>query len=94
MHIEHIRPRKHGGSDDAESLCLACIDCNLRKGTNLTGIDPQTGEITELFHPRHLHWKDHFKWNSVWIAGTTPIGRTTVVVLDLNGEDRLDLRLA
>lgn len=42
LHIEHIRPRKHGGTDDEENLALACIDCNLRKGPNLTGIDPLT----------------------------------------------------
>ena len=45
LHVEHIVPRKHGGSDDIENLALACIDCNLHKGPNLTGIDPDTGEI-------------------------------------------------
>ncbi len=32
LHIEHIRPLKHGGDDDDSNLCLACIDCNLHKG--------------------------------------------------------------
>lgn len=50
--MEHIRPRKHGGSDDESNLCLACIDCNLHKGANLTGIDPVTEIMTPLFHPR------------------------------------------
>jgi 5-methylcytosine-specific restriction endonuclease McrA len=94
LHIEHIRPRKHGGSDDVENLCLACIDCNLHKGPNLTGIDPTTGSITELFDPRRHRWSDHFEWSETMIVGTTAIGRTTIRVLDLNGEDRLDLRLA
>ena len=40
LHVEHIIPKIHGGSDDVENLALACIDCNLHKGTNLTGIDP------------------------------------------------------
>lgn len=94
LHIEHIRPIKHGGTDAAENLCLACIDCNLHKGTNLTGIDPETDEITPLFHPRRDNWAVHFGWNGTRIAGRTAVGRATIRVLDLNGEDRLDLRLA
>jgi 5-methylcytosine-specific restriction endonuclease McrA len=52
FHIEHIVPRQHGGADHLDNLALACPDCNLRKGPNLTGIDPQTGEVTRLFDPR------------------------------------------
>jgi 5-methylcytosine-specific restriction endonuclease McrA len=94
LHIEHIRPIKHGGTDDLENLCLACIECNLHKGTNLTGIDPETDEITPLFHPRKDNWDEHFGWNGTRIAGSTAVGRATIRVLDLNGDDRLDLRLA
>lgn len=94
LHIEHIRPIKHGGTDALENLCLACIDCNLHKGTNLTGIDPETDEITPLFHPRKDNWDEHFGWNGTRIAGRTAVGRATIRVLDLNGDDRLDLRLA
>ncbi len=94
LHIEHIRPIKHGGTDALENLCLACIDCNLHKGTNLTGIDPETDEITPLFHPRRDNWDEHFIWNGIRITGRTAVGRATVRVLDLNGDDRLDLRLA
>ena len=93
LHIEHVRPRKHGGTDDEENLALACIDCNLCKGTNLTGIDPQTGTVTVLFHPRQDSWDAHFEWNGLHLIGRTPIGRTTVQVLDLNSDDRMDLRL-
>lgn len=94
LHIEHIRPIKHGGTDALENLCLACIDCNLHKGTNLTGIDPDTDEITPLFHPRKDNWDEHFGWNGTRIAGRSAVGRATIRVLDLNGDDRLDLRLA
>ena len=52
LHNEHIIPKIHGGTDDLDNLALACIDCNLHKGPNLTGIDPATGTVTELFHPR------------------------------------------
>lgn len=51
LHVEHIIPKKHGGTDELENLALACIDCNLRKGSNLTGIDPLTGQTVSLFIP-------------------------------------------
>ncbi len=92
LHIEHIRPRKHGGTDHESNLCLACIDCNLRKGPNLTGIDPQTGEVTPLFHPRQQKWDDHFAWEGIRITGRTAIGRTTIQVLEMNSDDQLNLR--
>ena len=92
LHIEHITPRIHGGSDDIDNLALACIDCNLHKGTNLTGIDPETSLITELFHPRHHNWDDHFEWQGINLLGKTAVGRTTVRVLNMNSEDQLALR--
>ncbi len=92
LHVEHIRPRKHGGTDDEENLCLACIDCNLHKGSNLAGIDPETGALTELFHPRRQKWDDHFTWDGIFLVGRTAVGRTTVQVLDMNTEAQLELR--
>ena len=94
LHLEHIIPRKHGGTDDPENLCLACIDCNLHKGPNLTGIDPESGCVTELFHPRRQQWEEHFEWQGIRIAGKTPEGRTTVRVLEMNSDEQIDLRLA
>ena len=92
LHIEHIVPRFHGGTDEFGNLALACIDCNLRKGPNLTGIDPDTNQVTELFHPRHHRWEDHFVWRGVYIIGKTAIGRTTIRVLHMNSDDQLALR--
>jgi len=74
------------------NTALACVDCNLHKGTNLTGIDPETGMITTLFHPRRHQWNAHFEWVGIYIHGKTPIGRTTVRVLNMNSEDQLALR--
>src|SRR5689334_17900677 len=48
-HIEHITAKQHGGSDDSDNLALACHRCNLHKGPNLTGIDPETEQVTRLF---------------------------------------------
>ena len=92
LHIEHIVPKKHGGGNDVENLALACIDCNLHKGSNLTGIDPETGIVTRLFHPRKQEWAEHFEWDGIHIRGTTAIGRTTVRVLNMNAEEQLMLR--
>lgn len=92
LHVEHIVPRMHGGSDDLDNLALACIDCNLHKGPNLTGIDPETQRVTELFHPRRYRWDDHFQLQGLYLIGQTVIGRTTVRVLQMNSEDQLALR--
>lgn len=94
LQIEHIVPRKHGGSDELDNLALACADCNLRKGSNLTGIDPETNEIEPLYHPRREHWSAHFRWDGIRIVGLTSAGRTTVRVLDLNSSERRRVRLA
>ena len=92
MHVEHIIPRIHGGTDDLDNLALACIDCNLHKGPNLVGIDPETERVTDLFHPRRHRWEDHFEWRGIYLVGKTAIGRTTVRVLNMNSEDQLALR--
>jgi hypothetical protein len=52
LHVEHILPRKHNGDDSSDNLALACADCNLAKGPNIAGIDPDTGRMSRLFHPR------------------------------------------
>ena len=91
--VEHIVAKQHGGNDDLENLALACSHCNLHKGPNLTGIDPVTGEIARLFHPRSDAWIEHFQFIGAEILGLTPTGRTTVRVLEMNSRTRIDLRL-
>lgn len=93
LHIGHIIPIKHGGNSEPNNLALACIDCNLSKGPNLTGIDPQTGEICRLFHPRRQPWNEHFRLEQIHVVGLTAVGRTTVVVLNLNSDEQLELRM-
>jgi len=92
LHVEHVVPKVHGGTDDLENLALACIDCNLHKGTNLTGVDPVTRLITNLFHPRRERWDEHFAWEANQIVGRSASGRATVRVLQMNSDDRLALR--
>jgi hypothetical protein len=59
-HIEHVAARQHGGSDDVDNLALARHRCNLHKGPNPSGVDPVTGAVENLFHPRRDHWPEHF----------------------------------
>jgi len=92
LHVEHIIPKTHGGADDFGNLALACIDCNLHKGPNLTGIDPQTKRVTALFNPRSQRWSEHFQWRGIYVLGKSAVGRTTVQVLNMNSEEQLALR--
>ena len=92
MHVEHIVARQHGGNDDAANLAFACDRCNLYKGPNLSSIDPATGDIVSLFHPRNDVWIDHFAFNGPEIVGLSPTGRATVQLLRMNTERRLRLR--
>src|SRR5213595_288304 len=90
--LDHIVPRKHGGSNDESNLALSCPFCNGHKGTNLRGIDPLRNKITRLFNPRIDVWEQHFFWDGKKIRGLTAIGRTTVAVLNMNDERRMEIR--
>lgn len=92
FHVEHIIARQHGGSDDPSNLALASYHCNLHKSPNLTGIDPESGQVTRLFDPRQDAWEDHFDRIGTLIVGRTPIGRATVAVLAMNADDIRELR--
>ena len=93
LQIEHILPHKHGGGDEVENLALACAEGNLHKGSDLSGIDPESNQMTRLFDPRRDDWNEHFVWQGVRIAGSTAIGRTTVRVLQMNAPARVKVRL-
>ena len=92
--IDHIIGRQHHGTDDIDNLCLCCIRCNLKKGPNIASIDPNTRLVTALYHPRQHVWGQHFRTLEARILGLTPEGRTSVDLLDMNGEDRVQLRYA
>ena len=92
FHIEHIVPRQHGGGDEVDNLALACPDCNLRKGPNLTGIDPETGALVRLFHPRRDVWSEHFYYEGSAIVGATAVGRTTASLLQMSDPERRRVR--
>jgi hypothetical protein len=73
-------------------LAYACQHCNLHKGPNLSGIDPQSGQVLTLYHPRRDSWKLHFAVEEFRLVGLTPTGRATVRVLAMNDTDRVQLR--
>ncbi len=93
FHVEHIIARQHGGDNSPGNLALACHRCNLRKGPNLTSLDPETGELIRFFHPRQQQWKEHFEFRNGRIIGLTAVGRTTAMLFQMNTPDRVELRL-
>ena len=94
FHIDHIVARQHIDEDVADlgRLALACPRCNLHKGTNLASVDPKTGDMVRLFHPRKDRWPEHFEFNGPWVVGKTAIGRATIRLLMMNSADRAQLR--
>lgn len=92
FHVEHIVARQHQASDDLDNLALDCDRCNLFKGPNLAAVDPLTGDLTPLFHPRRDDWIVHFELHGGRIEGKTPIGRATVRLLRMNVSQRVQLR--
>lgn len=92
--IEHIKPRSRGGDSSLNNLALACQGCNNHKYAKTQTPDPISGKLVSLFHPRQQKWSDHFTWNEDFtlIIGLTPIGRATVVALQLNRSSLVNLR--
>lgn len=89
---DHIIAQKHDGTSDEENLAFACLRCNGRKGPNVAGVDPVSGEITPLFHPRRDAWADHFEWRGAWLVGLTARARATIQVLGINDAEIVQAR--
>lgn len=89
---DHVIAVQHRGATSAENLALACFDCNRRKGPNLSSVDPETGQVVSLFHPRLDQWKAQFRLDGPWIIGLTAKGRATVELLQFNTPERRRVR--
>ena len=50
--VDHVIAEKHGGQTSLENLALSCTVCNRRKGSDISSLDPVTGALVPLFHPR------------------------------------------
>ena len=83
---DHIVPVVEGGATVFANLCRACRHCNEAKHDQTQAIDPITGELVPLYHPRQQNWADHFAWDQagIHLIGLTAIGRATIVALDMN----------
>src|SRR5579862_1077256 len=57
--IDHVIAEKHGGKTDESNLALSCDLRNGRKGSDISSIDPENGQLTRLYNPRQDSWSDH-----------------------------------
>jgi hypothetical protein len=94
FHIEHIVPESRGGSSELENLAFCCPSCNLHKSDRIEAQDPASGSVIRLFNPRLDSWEEHFQWDSYELRGRTPMGRATILALELNHPRRLLIRRA
>jgi hypothetical protein len=90
--IDHIIAQQHRGPTSTENLALSCLRCNSRKGPNIASIDPESGELVPLYHPRRDTWSGHFEWSGPVLIGRTAVGRATVELLAINHPDTVLLR--
>ena len=91
--IDHIIPKKHGGSDENDNLALACLKCNGFKGSNVAALDPSTGDATKLYNPRLQRWDAHFQIKvDATLDGISPEGRATIIVMRINETSRVKQR--
>ena len=87
--VDHIVAQKHGGQATVDNLALSCTCCNKHKGSDLSSIDPSTGLVTLLYHPRRDHWENHSRSEGTRIVPLPPTGRATVRLLQLNTGERI-----
>ncbi len=87
--IDHVIAAKHGGQKVAENLALCCAVCNRFKGSDIASLDPVSGQLTALFHPRLDRWEDHFQMRNQEILALTATGRVTVKLLRMNRSSRI-----
>jgi len=92
--IEHIYPLAKGGESQADNLALACNGCNNHKHAKTSAFDPISKEEVPLFHPRTQIWHEHFGWGEdlTTVIGLTPVGRATVLLLQINRAELLRMR--
>lgn len=87
--VDHIISEKRGGSTMEVNLCLACVFCNQRKGSDVGSIILESGQFVRLFNPRTDRWGDHFRLQDYRIEPRTDIGVVTARLLQFNVIDRL-----
>ena len=86
--IDHIISEKHEGPTTEENLALACLFCNLNKGSDIGSLDSE-GNFIRLFNPRLDRWDQHFRFVGPRIEGTTEVGMVTAKLLRFNEAHRV-----
>ena len=92
--MDHVIAQQHRGRTSSGNLAFACGFCNRHKGPNLSGVDPQSKRVCNLFNPRRQRWEEHFAWRGIKVIGKTSIGRATVVTLNMNSQCQHRIRRA
>ena len=90
--IDHIIAKAHRGTDELNNLAWSCLTCNSNKGPNLSSIDPESGRLARLFHPRVDKWPLHFQLSEGLIVAKTAQGRATISLLKMNVRQTFILR--
>ncbi|MBZ0320837.1 MAG: HNH endonuclease [Anaerolineae bacterium] len=90
--VDHIIPQRHEGSSELDNLAWACFRCNNKKGSEISGYDKPTGELTPLFNPRTQAWDEHFEMVEAVLIGKTAIGRVTIWLLEMNHPKQIESR--
>jgi hypothetical protein len=87
--VDHLIPVARGGTSDESNLWLSCRRCNEFKAAQVEARDPDTAATVPLFNPRSQVWAEHFTWSpdGTEIVGRTPVGRATVIALQVNHPD-------
>lgn len=94
FHVDHIISRKQRGPTTSANLALACLRCNVAKGTDPGALIGSPRHLVRLFHPRRDRWVEHFRFAAARIMPLTEVAEATIQLLNLNAADRLLLRRA
>lgn len=84
MEVEHFFAKRWHETKVLEwaNLLPACKRCNIRKSDHNCAVEP-------IIHPVQDDPREHLKWRDYRFYDKTPLGKMTIVVVDLNERERL-----
>jgi len=90
--VDHIISEKHAGLTIESNLAYACFACNRNKGSDISSLQPDTGELIRFYHPRFDYWHEHFPLEmseGIFIIAVSDIGEATARIFGFNAAERL-----
>ena len=84
----HHQPQ-HGDESAEDNLAWACVRSNAWKGSDIGSLEPSTGRLVRLSHPRRDRWDEHFHLAGALIEPLTSEGFVTARLLKLNIDKRV-----